>query len=129
VVLVRRRGPGPSWDGLQFSERPRLGTRAGLRMAREAARLRGLGIDDSAFDTPQVLRKLHAGRHDFAVLLEVDLRGQGRLLNELGLERLPEPLARFDGFMAGSPGLRGAALSALKAWWQALPRKSPDAGR
>ena len=129
VVLVRRRGDGPTWNGTQFSAPPRLGTRAGLRMAREAARLRGLEIDDSAFDTPQVLRKLHAGRHDFAVLLEVDLRGQEGLLEELDLERLPEPLARFDGFMAGAPGLAGPSLAALQAWWRALPGAAGSAPR
>ncbi|MBB5205724.1 hypothetical protein HNQ51_003051 [Inhella inkyongensis] len=121
VVLVRRRGASLGWDGRQFAVPPRLGTRAGLRMAREAARLRGLDIDDTAFDTPQVLRKLHAGRHDFAVLLEVDLRGQDALLNDLALERLPIPLARFDGFMAGSPALSGPALASLQAWWRELP--------
>lgn len=125
VILVRRKGAGPQWDGQRFSAPPRLGTRASLQMALEAARLRGLGIDESAFDAAQVLRQLGAGRHDYAVLLRADVRDKQALLDELGLEVLAQPLASFDGFMAVSPKWPASRQFLVQAWWQALPHWQP----
>lgn len=129
VLLVQHHGQTARWDGLRFSAPVRLGTRAGLRMAHEAARSHHLSLaDDSAADAEQALRMVAAGRYDFAVLLEVDLRGQATTLGQLGLEVLPQPMARFDGFMVGSLRLAPDRLPALEAWWRALPRLAPVPG-
>lgn len=126
VILVRRKGMVANWDGHRFSlAKPRLGTRASLQMAVEAARLQGLGIDESAADAVQALRQLAADRHDFVVLLRADVRGKQALLDELYLEVLPTPLASFDGFMAVSPKWPPARQFMVQAWWQVLPQWRP----
>lgn len=131
VILVQRRGQSIRWDGQRFSGPARLGTRAGLVMAQEAVKERRLALTDaSAADAEHALRMVAAGRYDFAVLLEVDLRGQGKRMKALDLEALSEPIARFDGFMAGSPQLSAERQAGLQAWWRALPHwVAPAANR
>jgi len=125
VVVVVRRADPVVWDGKRFGQPPALGTRAGLRMAREAAERLGLAVDDSAFDAAQALRKLQAKRHDAVLLLQADVEQQGTLMKELDLLALPKPAATFDGYMAASPKLHPGREAALRAYWKALPRWKP----
>ncbi len=125
VVVVVRRSDPVDWNGKRFASPPALGTRAGLRMAREAAERLGLSVDDSAFDAAQVLRKLQAKRHDAVLLLQADVEQQAGLMRELDLVALPKPAATFDGYMAASPKLSPAREAALKAYWKALARWKP----
>jgi len=125
LVWVKRAESPITWDGHHLAAIPDLllvGTRRSLQAALEPLHDLGLRVDDSALNTPQLLRMLALKRIDLAVTLEGEanfaLQDQNAQLKSLAV--LQKPLSRVDYYVALKPHSTPDEQAAAEALWAAI---------
>ncbi len=127
LVWIKRKDSLLEWDGqtLQGGDPSKLlvGTRASFRVATDALTALGLRVDESAFDVPQLFRKLAAQRIDIAVVLQEEAQAYMADMAEqsqLELKVSPIPLLSRDFYLGTRPGLSAERQTQIEAWWEAI---------
>jgi len=124
LVWVKRKDSPLHWDGHDLQgvvpETLLVGTRSSIRIASDALKALGLRVDETAFDVPQLFRKLAAQRIDAAVVLREE--AQAHLLDPArqGVEILPIPLLSSDIYLGVASGLSAERQAQIEAWWDAI---------
>lgn len=132
VVWVKRNDSSLGWDGRQVTglapaaAPPLVGVRGSARFTTEAVQSLGLGVDDAALNSRQLLAKLAAGRVDLAIGLREDLepllRERERNAERPALQMLAKPLLVSDFHVALRQGASEAERRLAEAWWTEIGR-------
>lgn len=116
IVVVRRLGETAwQWDGERFlRHQPRVGVKRGIQAYTDRLARLGLTVDDAAFSSDQLLRKLAAGRVDVALISRSEYE-LTQSHSPRALEALPQLFMQLDVYLGISRRLdapqRAQALS------------------
>ncbi|MCV2359331.1 transporter substrate-binding domain-containing protein [Paucibacter sp. TC2R-5] len=126
LLWIKRKDSALDWDGQSLrggdADQVVVGTRASFRAATEALMKLGLKVDDVAFDVPQLLRKLAAGRVDLAVVAKAEMQTHLPNPEREGLQVLATPFLTNNLYLALRPGQSAARQAQAEAWWDVIGR-------
>jgi hypothetical protein len=132
LVWVKRSDSALGWDGRQLTglapaaAPPLVGIRGAARLTTEALQPLGVGIDEAALSSRQLLAKLAAGRVDLAIGLREDLEALLRERERAGerpaLQMLNKPLLISDFHVALRLGAPESERRLAEAWWTEIGR-------
>lgn len=125
LVWVRRPESKIDWDGRQIvgetmGKIPRVGVRAGLRVAINAVSQLNLDIDETALNVKLQMRMLSAGRFDLALGLQEEVEMVLSEPDSKPLVVLPKALVRQDFYVTVSPKMPAPSQAIAERIWVAI---------